>query len=246
MLGVVYGWSTYCVDNKKGNVKKARIMRELTINELQKSVCLDRRGLKSLFLAISFLENAVKTIKDHEYKKYIYINVYIGDVVAFVIYYSIYKELKETFMVKENYKTLGVSKELTLYKNDLKDYFKDIFSKNPDLKMSRISIVNKKVENNFYLSQLGIVWNEEECAHATLKAINGEYLTKDEKKLVERKCYDKFKNRPDIKIFDIQEEKVKKNLKDFVKKDGEWECEVCSVKNPNNKSNCMACNAKKK
>ena len=59
------------------------------------------------------------------------------------------------------------------------------------------------------MSSLGVVWQQDDCADATLKAIKGEELSSKEKRLVDKKCYENFRNKPNIKIFDVQEKKKK-------------------------------------
>lgn len=54
---IIYGWCSYSTENKIGNYKLARTIKELLIPNIKPTTCMDRRGVKSLLLALRLLKS---------------------------------------------------------------------------------------------------------------------------------------------------------------------------------------------
>jgi len=184
----------------KGDVKKARKIRELVIPEIKKVVCIDRSGLKSILLGCALLEQI-------NLDKRACLNVYSGRSLTFQVYYNYDPSLPDMFFVKQTHDLLGVDKELSLYKEALREYFKDTFMDHIDLKISLITMSIGDAVKDFYKSHLGVIWNEEDCVECVEKALVGGELGKECRKLLDNKCYEKFRNHPSFVFKKKKEEK---------------------------------------
>jgi len=222
-----YTWSTYSVEEKKGNIEKAREIRKILSPELKKFICLDIRGLRSILLGC-------KLLLQLNQKKMTHMDIYIGNNKSFEVYYNYYKDLPGMFFVNQTDKDFGVDKELSLYYEGIVDYFKDMFRNFNSKKVSKIKFVISDREKAFYSEKLGVIWNEEDCADCALQSLKGEVTSEKCKQLIIKRCYDSFRHSPLLEINII--EKTKKIDKSDYK-----ECPVCSVFNPKTLKKCQAC-----
>lgn len=235
-IGLIYSWSTYCLDEKKGDIQTARKLRNITIPILSKSICIDRYGVKSLLLACKMLQmnnlrNSV--VKVYKKKKKI-----------FEILYSPRGELENMFLVKEE--GFGIDKELSLYMEGLKEYIIDLFGENTEIRIERIVILlNGKEEKLFYDKNYGVVWNEEDCYNCLEDERNDIKETKECRKLLEKECYKKFRH-SSYKTRKVHEKVPNKiGLTQFEKTEHTWTCGVCDLENSANVDKCIACESPK-
>lgn len=218
-----YTWSTYSVEEKKGNIEKAR---KILAQDLKKIICVDILGLRSILLGCKLLLLLNQ--------KMTHMDIYIKNNKSFEVYYNYDKDLPDMFFVNQTDKDFGVDKELSLYYEGVVDYFKDIFRNFNSKKVLKIKFVISGIEKAFYSEKLGVIWNEEDCADCALQSLKGEVTSEKCKQLIIKRCYDSFRNSPPLEINII--EKVKKIDKSDYK-----ECPVCSVFNPKTLKKCQAC-----
>ena len=226
---IFYAWSTYVVKNKVGNIVKARKIREVLLSKIKKSICIDHRGLKSILLGC-------RLITQLNFGKNISMDIYIKRKKAFQVYYNADPKLPNMFSVNQQYGIFGVDKELTLYYEGVRDYFKDTFMDFPDIRIDKIDMVIRGNTKPFYEKELGVIWNEEKCAECTKQALKGDIPIKC-KKHIDKKCYTTFRNAPEFIFKDTHEEQPFAKITQV----GTWECSTCMLMNPPNVKKCRAC-----
>ena len=214
-----YTWSTYSVEEKKGNIEKAREIRKILSPELKKFICLDIRGLRSILLGC-------KLLLQLNQKKMTHMDIYIGNNKSFEVYYNYDKDLPGMFFVNQTDKDFGVDKELSLYYEGIVDYFKDMFRNFNSKKVSKIKFVISDREKPFYSEKLGVIWNEEDCADCALQSLKGEVTSEKCKQLIIKRCYDSFRHSPLLEINII--EKTKK-----IDDPNQWDAKPPSKENIN-------------
>lgn len=226
-----YAWATYVVEKKDGDIDKARKIREVLLPEMKKTICIDQRGLRSIFLGCRLL-----TMLD--FGKDTSLDIYIKNKKAFQVFYNADPSLSNMFFVNQTHTMLGVDKELTLYYEGIRDYFKDTFMDFPDMRVDKIDMVIQSKTKPFYRKELGVIWNEEKCAECTSDALAGK-ISKKCKKLIEAECYTNFRHAPQFVFKDIHDEK--KPAKAMESQADKWECSSCMLMNPKNAKKCIAC-----
>jgi len=189
----------YCIDNDICDQALARKIHNfyITRNMTNES----KRGVRSLNLGLVFISE-MKSVRDGDIF-YPFIRVYLKsrqNSIAFEIVYS--KELPGMYNILQTVEELGVDKDLSLYLDDAKDYLIDIFANHPELVIYKIDITTgpKKLPDDFFDVDIGILWNFEKCAKCIRMLRDGSGTAAMRKECLDlvydKECYKKFKNRP--------------------------------------------------
>ena len=235
-----YSYSSYVIENKIGDIQKAKLLRNILLPEINKDICMDRRGVKSIILGCKFLIQLNS-------KKNISLDIYINNLRAFRVYYNSDPQLPNMFLITQTYDLFGIDKELNLYYEGLVDYFKNIFLDFSDIRINNIKLHSSNGENkDFYNKDIGVFWGNEKCAKCTISLLNGNTLTEECKKMIDNKCYEKFRHSPELVFKDIHEKKKPIDYKELIKlQKKQWECDKCFLYNPPETETCLACLNKK-
>lgn len=245
MYNMLYTFSTFCLREKKGNLEVAKKIRKLVLPYVQMVICLDRRGLRSLFLSLWLLANLSKTTVVNIYmtknKRELERKLkkqYGEEEPDFKIEHD--RILTNQYKVTQQYEKLGAEKIYAFYMEGVKDYFTEIFKLDSDLMVEKITITSEGKVYPFYEIDMGIVWGDvnKECRECTYKMLKGKYIDSDCKELLDNKCYENFRHRP--RNIEPQKEVEFKRV-DITKKREGWECQHCTLQNAEDSKKCISC-----
>lgn len=206
---LLFSWSVYCIEERKGNVELAKKFREILIPLLRPLVCLNRAGLKSLLSAIEML-SFTKPVENNRVIVFLsdnsILNIYrIIDIITEKIETKGKKKIKhsqETILYQLEEKNKNYS---FFSSQDLKNHVKDFFREKNNIEINQIILILDSEEKIFYDKNLGIVWKNEKCAECTKLALDGtlfEEINAEKEKecrpYLKDKCWKNFINGPNL------------------------------------------------
>lgn len=123
-----------------------------------------KRGIKSILNGLALLKTEeFESVKNHRFPK-IYVYLTNSTKKAFEISYN--NDIEDMYFIIQTNKALGVDKELNLYLEGTKEYFIDLFTDTPNIKVSKIIVqLGEETEKRlFYTDEIGTIWNAgEDC-----------------------------------------------------------------------------------
>lgn len=208
---IIYKLSKYCIDNNKGKLSLAKKFSRYYISRDMSDET--RNALKAVFRSLKLLKT--KEFEKARRGEYPRVIVQVGRLAKYNFIIDYNSHIKEMFRINQKIKKLGVDKEISLYEDDIKDYLVEIFSKYPDLKITKIGVQLAEFTtiDNFYLAEKGIVWDKRKAKKSKVT-----------------------KPKP------VKPNTIIKKGKLIVNNNSEvWECPVCEVLNPKSEEKCLSC-----